>query len=165
MLVYRTIDSPIGALTLYSSPAGLRYLAFSDVEEVALDAVADPASAADVVAELNAYFAGTLREFTCAVDVAGDNFQTTAQRALADIPFGETRTYAELADQAGNPSAVRAAGTACARNPVPLIWPCHRVIRSDGTWGAYRGGPAAKDWLLSFETTQSAGNPGEATGV
>ena len=61
----------------------------------------------------------------------------------------------QLAEAAGNPNAVRAAGTACAKNPVPLIWPCHRIIRSDGTWGTYRGGEEAKTWLLNFE----AGNP------
>lgn len=157
MLLHRTIDSPIGALTLYSSPTGLRYLAFTDLESadtLPRGSVEDQESAADTVRQVRAYFAGELREFFCAVDVPGETFQVRAQHALGTIPYGHTRTYTQLADAAGNAAAVRAAGTACARNPVPLIWPCHRVIRSDGSWGAYRGGPDAKNWLLRFEAQQ-----------
>lgn len=165
MLVHRFLDSPIGTLALYSSPLGLRYLAFADVEKVEFDSTEDIHSAAQAAGELDAYFAGTLYEFKCAVDVPGTNFQTTAQRSLAGIPYGETRTYAQLAQTAGNAAAIRAVGTACARNPVPLIWPCHRVIRSDGTWGAYRGGPEAKSWLLKFEAEQLAGNPSPSPSV
>lgn len=151
MLVHRTIDSPIGALTLYSSPAGLRYLAFSDVETHEVESVDDPASAAEAVSQLREYFAGVRREFSVALDITGEGFHRRAQRYLPDIAYGHTWTYAQLARAAGNPGAVRAAGTACARNPVPLFQPCHRVIRTDGTWGTYRGGEQAKTWLLNFE--------------
>ncbi|AIT60570.1 methylated-DNA--[protein]-cysteine S-methyltransferase [Corynebacterium doosanense] len=155
MLVHRTIDSPIGALTLYSTPAGLSYLAFSDVEQYAAQSVEDTSSAGVAVAQLEEFFAGRRREFSVPLDVPGEGFQRRAQQLMAEIPFGETRTYTQLAEATGNPNAVRAAGTACAKNPVPLIWPCHRIIRSDGTWGTYRGGEEAKTWLLNFE----AGNP------
>lgn len=81
----------------------------------------------------------------------GDGFREHAQRLLAQIPYGTTITYTELAEMAGSPDAVRAAGTACATNPLPLLLPCHRVVRTDGRMGAYLGGEAAKKHLLRME--------------
>lgn len=158
MLTHRTIDSPLGPLTLYASDNGVRHLVFSAREShPAWESTYREDAAEDAVAQLRAYFAGELTTFTCLVDVPGTGFHRTAQRLLTRIPYATTINYTDLAAKAGNPRAVRAAGSACARNPVPLLWPCHRVIRTDGTWGAYRGGADAKAWLLEHERGNLAG--------
>ena len=81
------------------------------------------------------------------------DFHRQVLEALARVPFGRTTTYKELAEQVGNPKAVRAVGSACARNPLPLLVPCHRVLRADGSLGGYRGGEHAKRFLLALEGT------------
>lgn len=103
--------------------------------------------------QLGEYLAGERREFTVPVDLSGVTtpFRRRALEALAQIPYGETITYAQLAALAGNPRAVRAAASACARNPLPILYPCHRVIRSDGRLGEYRGGAETKRALLEME--------------
>lgn len=103
--------------------------------------------------QLGEYLAGERREFTVPVDLGGVTtpFRRRATQALAQIPYGETITYAQLAALAGNPRAVRAAASACARNPLPILYPCHRVIRSDGSLGEYRGGVETKRALLELE--------------
>lgn len=103
--------------------------------------------------QLGEYLAGERREFTVPVDFSGVTtpFRRRATQALAQIPYGETITYAQLAALAGNPRAVRAAASACARNPLPILYPCHRVIRSDGSLGEYRGGTETKRALLEME--------------
>lgn len=103
--------------------------------------------------QLGEYLAGERREFTVPVDLGGVTtpFRRRATQALAQIPYGETITYAQLAALAGNPRAVRAAASACARNPLPILYPCHRVIRSGGSLGEYRGGVETKRALLEME--------------
>ena len=103
--------------------------------------------------QLGEYLVGERREFTVPVDFSGVTtpFRRRATEALAQIPYGETITYAQLAALAGNPRAVRAAASACARNPLPILYPCHRVIRSDGSLGEYRGGAETKRALLEME--------------
>lgn len=103
--------------------------------------------------QLGEYLAGERREFTVPVDFSGVTtpFRRRATQVLAQIPYGETITYAQLAALAGNPRAVRAAASACARNPLPILYPCHRVIRSDGSLGEYRGGTETKRGLLEME--------------
>lgn len=103
--------------------------------------------------QLEEYLAGERREFTVPVDFSGVTtpFRRRATEALAQIPYGQTITYTQLATQAGNPRAVRAAASACARNPLPILYPCHRVIRSDGSLGEYRGGTETKRALLEME--------------
>ncbi len=103
--------------------------------------------------QLGEYLAGERREFTVPVDFSGVTtpFRRRATQALAQIPYGEIITYAQLAALAGNPRAVRAAASACARNPLPILYPCHRVIRSDGSLGEYRGGVETKRALLELE--------------
>ncbi len=104
-------------------------------------------------AQLDEYFAGARRTFSVPIDESlTSGFRQRVQRLLTDIPYGATTTYAQLADAAANPKAVRAVGSACARNPVPIIVPCHRVLRSDGSLGGYRGGVEAKRFLLELET-------------
>jgi methylated-DNA-[protein]-cysteine S-methyltransferase len=107
----------------------------------------------DVAArELDEYFAGRRRAFDLALDrrlVTG--FRGTVLRQLSEIDYGATATYGAIARRTGNPKAVRAVGTACATNPLPLVVPCHRVVRSDGTMGGYLGGVEAKRMLLALE--------------
>jgi methylated-DNA-[protein]-cysteine S-methyltransferase len=103
------------------------------------------------VRELEQYFAGRRREFGFPVDLRGSDFQRRCWQALLEIPYGETRTYAEIARTVGQPRGFRAVGMANHDNPVAIVVPCHRVIASDGTLGGYGGGLPAKRWLLELE--------------
>jgi O-6-methylguanine DNA methyltransferase len=105
--------------------------------------------------ELHEYFAGDRREFTFPLDLRGTDFQLACWRALLAIPFGETRTYADIARAVGKPNAFRAVGMANNRNPVAIVVPCHRVIASDGTLCGYGGGLDAKRKLLELECALS----------
>jgi methylated-DNA-[protein]-cysteine S-methyltransferase len=103
--------------------------------------------------ELDEYFAGRRRSFDLPLDLRlAQGFRRSVLDALPGIGYGSTASYAAVARLAGSPAAVRAVGTACARNPLPLVIPCHRVVRSDGTPGQYAGGPTAKQTLLTLET-------------
>ncbi|AKK10708.1 methylated-DNA--[protein]-cysteine S-methyltransferase [Corynebacterium uterequi] len=157
-------DSPIGVLRLIADGPGLAYVAFLAVErppEAFATAVASPDDEllAEARRQLREYFAGVRRRFMVPLAGAGSSFRWRAQQTLGRIGFAETWNYGELAAAAGNPRAVRAAGSACATNPVPLFLPCHRVIRADGSAGGYRGGPAAKLWLLEHERAVLASTP------
>jgi methylated-DNA-[protein]-cysteine S-methyltransferase len=159
---YRTMDSPIGPLLLAATPAGLVRVAFEgenhdDVLVELATAISprilrSPRGVDDVARQLDEYFAGRRRVFEVPVDLQlSTGFRRAVLQHLLEIPYGVRESYAVVATAAGNPRAVRAAGTACARNPIPLVVPCHRVVRSDGTYGQYRGGPAAKHTLLTLE--------------
>ena len=162
-VAYRTTDSPIGPLLLAATPAGLVRVAF---ERENHDAVLDELSTAisprilrssqrvdDVARQLDEYFAGRRRTFDVPVDMQlSRGFRRAVLTHLMEIPYGRTESYTMVAGAAGNPRAVRAAGSACATNPIPLVVPCHRVVRSDGSWGQYRGGPEAKTMLLNLES-------------
>lgn len=162
-IAYRTIDSPLGTLLLAATDIGLVRLAFAteDHDDV-LQALADrvsprilaaPARLDAVARELDAYFAGRLRAFNVPVDLRlSAGFRRAVLGQLSTIAYGETVSYAVMASRAGSPSAVRAVGTACATNPVPIVIPCHRVVRSDGTLGGYLGGLDAKRALLTLES-------------
>lgn len=162
-VAYRTVDSPVGPLLLAATPEGLVRVAFTTVEdpgavlEVLAAAVSPrvleaPARLDPVARELDEYFAGRRRAFEAPVDLQlARGFRRAALEHLVEVPYGRTVSYAELAARAGSPRAVRAVGTACALNPVPLVVPCHRVVRSDGAPGAYRGGSEAKLRLLALE--------------
>ncbi|WP_347354132.1 methylated-DNA--[protein]-cysteine S-methyltransferase [Intrasporangium sp.] len=162
-LTYRVVDSPIGPLLLATTPAGLVRVAFeSEGRDAVLESLADrvgprilhdPHGFPGLVEQLREYFAGRRHGFDVAVDLRlahGFGLEVLAQ--LREIPYGTTRSYAAVAASAGRPRAVRAVGTACAHNPVPLVVPCHRVVRSDGTPGGYLGGPQAKEFLLRLES-------------
>ncbi|TXS61574.1 cysteine methyltransferase [Corynebacterium sp. LK14] len=161
-VTYRYVDSPVGELLVAATERGVVYLAFAceDSAEVLarLNDKIGPVSKGTspeltlAAAQLDEYFAGARRTFSVPIDAAlTSGFRQCVQRLLSDIPYGATSTYAQLADAAANPKAVRAVGSACARNPVPIIVPCHRVLRSDGSLGGYRGGVAAKELLLRLE--------------
>ncbi len=159
---YRTIDSPIGPLLLAATPAGLVRIAFAGEDhDTVLAALASaisprilraPRRLDDAARQLDEYFAHGRRRFELSLDLQlAHGFRRTVLGHLRDIPYGATETYAGIAAATGKPAAVRAVGTACARNPVPVVVPCHRVVRSDGTIGQYAGGPDLKARLLELE--------------
>ena len=162
-VTYRYVDSPVGELLVAATERGVVYLAFACEESAEVLALLNnkigPATMGTspvltlAAAQLDEYFAGARRTFSVPIDESlTSGFRQRVQRLLTDIPYGATTTYAQLADAAANPKAVRAVGSACARNPVPIIVPCHRVLRSDGSLGGYRGGVEAKRFLLELET-------------
>lgn len=163
-VAYRTVDSPVGPLLLAATEAGLVRVAYADEDhDAVLQALADRISPRvlnapdrlDAAArQLGEYFAGQRRSFGLPLDwqlTAG--FRRAVLSHLTEIGYGRTASYAAVATLAGNPKAVRAAATACATNPLPVIVPCHRVVYSDGRIGRYLGGPDAKRTLLTLEAT------------
>lgn len=161
-VAYRTIDTPIGSLLLAATPVGLVRVVFENVgHDAALGALATAVSPRilhaparlDVVSrQLDEYFAGRRTGFEVPLDLRlATGFRRAVLEHLPDIGYGRTESYTEVAAAAGSPRAVRAVGTACARNPVPVVVPCHRVVRSDGSFGGYAGGPDAKRTLLTLE--------------
>jgi methylated-DNA-[protein]-cysteine S-methyltransferase len=153
----KTIASPVGALTLIATDAGLSALLWpnDDPKRVLVgDLVVAPEHPILVRAEgeLRAYFAGERTSFTVPLAAAGTEFQKKAWAALLTIPYGETRSYGELARQIGNAKASRAVGAANGRNPISIIVPCHRAVASDGALTGFAGGLEAKRYLLSLET-------------
>jgi methylated-DNA-[protein]-cysteine S-methyltransferase len=161
-VAYRTLDTPVGTLLLAATPVGLVRVAY-DVEghDAVLAALADRVSPRvlqaparlDVTArELDEYFAGTRRAFDVPLDRRlSSGFRAEVLAHLPEIGYGRTESYAQVAAAAGHAKAVRAVGTACATNPLPVVVPCHRVVRADGSWGGYVGGPDAKRALLTLE--------------
>lgn len=148
-VVWGRVESPFGPLHVAVSEAGLARLAFPQEPHGRL--VADD-RVEDVRLQLEEYFAGERREFTLTLDLGpAAGFRLRALEAMSRIPYGETVTYAELAGRAGNPRAARAAGHACATNPIPIILPCHRVLGSDGGLHGYGGGLDVKERLLRLE--------------
>jgi methylated-DNA-[protein]-cysteine S-methyltransferase len=155
--------SPLGPLTLVASDAGLRAVLWNgdDPSRAGLaglcpDETGRPPVLAETVRQLDAYFDGSRTSFDLPLDLHGTPFQQQAWRALAEIPFGETRTYAEQAARLGRPTAFRAVGAANGRNPLSIVLPCHRVIGSDGSLTGFAGGLDAKRWLLEHERAVSA---------
>ncbi|TQS81072.1 MAG: cysteine methyltransferase [Methanomethylophilus alvi] len=109
----------------------------------------------EAAAEINEYLAGGRKKFDVQYLQEGTSFRLDVWRALSEIPYGKTVTYAELAEASGHPGAARAAGSACAANRIPIIVPCHRVVPSDGGVGSYLGGAELKSRLLAIEKEQS----------
>jgi methylated-DNA-[protein]-cysteine S-methyltransferase len=161
-VAYATIDTPFGEMLVAGTERGIVRVAFPHRDHDALlaqlaEAISPrvleaPDRLDQVRRELDAYFEGRLEGFTVSLDWRlARGFQGKALHAIADIPYGETRSYAQIAADAGNPRAFRAAGTACGANPLPPIVPCHRVIQSGGAIGNYGGGPEMKEALLKLE--------------
>jgi methylated-DNA-[protein]-cysteine S-methyltransferase len=161
-VAYALTDSPVGPLLLAATPAGVVRVSFAregfDDVLAALAArisprvLEAPARLDAARRQLDEYFAGRRTAFDVPLDHRlATGFRGRALEAIAAIPFGRTGTYRSIATAAGSPRAVRAAGTACATNPLPLLIPCHRVVRSDGSMGRYGGGEAAKRLLLEHE--------------
>ncbi|MEV8164221.1 methylated-DNA--[protein]-cysteine S-methyltransferase [Rothia kristinae] len=181
-VAHRTLDTPIGPLLLAATPRGLVRVAFQQqgfdvvLEQLTrriggsaerADAATDLAPQDEIApqardhlenaaTQLGEYFAGRRRDFHLPLDRSlSTGFAERVHRGLQRIPFGVTRTYRQLAEGTGSPKAVRAVGTACASNPLPVIVPCHRVVRSDGGLGGYVGGLEAKRTLLTLEGTDA----------
>ncbi len=157
----KQFDSPIGRLRLVATDEGLSRLLFVQQADEDPDPDGDPAGTDnhrvldEAATQLEEYFAGQRQEFDVPLDLTGTEFQRAAWSALADIPFGETRSYGQQAEAIGRPKAVRAIGAANGRNPVPIVLPCHRIVGSDGSLTGYGGGLPIKEYLLNHEQAQS----------
>ncbi|WP_217249423.1 methylated-DNA--[protein]-cysteine S-methyltransferase [Streptomyces sp. AC602_WCS936] len=154
MKQHTVIDSPYGALTLVAEDGALCGLYMTDQRHRPPEetfGAADDGPFAQTEEQLTAYFAGELKDFTLDLRLNGTPFQRTVWDQLRKIPYGETRTYGELADALGNPAASRAVGLANGRNPIGIIVPCHRVIGASGSLTGYGGGLERKRRLLDFE--------------
>ncbi len=161
-VAYREVATPVGSLLLAATEQGLIRVAYEtqDHDQV-LAALAEvvsprilraPARLDPVARQLEEYFGGRRRRFDVPLDLRlAHGFRRNVLAHLPDIGYGHTESYAQVALAAGSPRAVRAVGTACALNPLPVVVPCHRVIRSDGSLGQYAGGAAAKETLLQLE--------------
>ena len=147
-MAIRVMTTPVGPLTLQSRRDAVCAVLFGRRGE---PAEADAAVLRQCEEELTAYFAGTLRTFTVPLQPVGTPFQLSVWGALRQIPYGETRTYAQIAKTIGNPKACRAVGMANNRNPISILIPCHRVIGAGGALVGYGGGLEAKKFLLSLE--------------
>ena len=161
-VAYRTIDTPVGPLLLAGTSRGLVRVAFAREDHDAVLArlataispriLRAPARLDTVARELDEYFAGRRAAFDVPLDLRlAGGFRREVLARLPRIAYGRTATYAAIAAEAGRPRAVRAVGTACAKNPLPVVVPCHRVVRSDGSIGEYLGGADAKRTLLALE--------------
>lgn len=162
-LAYRTMDTPVGSLLLAATEIGLVRVAYaSEDHDAVLQTLADrisprilhsPARLEAVATQLEEYFAGQRRLFDVPLDwrLSGGFRSTVLHHLVTDLGFGKTASYGTVARLAGNPKASRAVGTACATNPLPVVVPCHRVVRSDGSMGSYLGGLDAKRALLTLE--------------
>jgi methylated-DNA-[protein]-cysteine S-methyltransferase len=153
---YKTVASPVGELKLVASDKGLAAILWEndDPKRVRLgELIEAPRHSVLLQTEhqLNEYFAGKRTDFTVALDMTGTDFQKKVWGALLTIPFGETRSYGDIARQIGQPTASRAVGAANGRNPVSIITPCHRAIGSNGALTGFAGGLDAKQYLLSLE--------------
>ncbi|HEY1917938.1 MAG TPA: methylated-DNA--[protein]-cysteine S-methyltransferase [Streptosporangiaceae bacterium] len=161
-VAYRDIDSPVGPLLLAATGEGLVRVAYAAeghdavlaqlATRVSPRVLAAPGRLDAAAREIEEYFAGRRTHFDLPLDLRlSSGFRREVLTHLPGIGYGSTASYAALAAAAGNPKAVRAVGTACATNPLPLVLPCHRVVRSDGSLGGYAGGPEAKRILLTLE--------------
>jgi methylated-DNA-[protein]-cysteine S-methyltransferase len=161
-IAYRIVDSPVGPLLLAATDRGVVRVAYArEDHDAVLQTLADkisprilhaPARLDSAARELDEYFAGARRQFDIPLDWRlSAGFRSTVLHHLPEIGYGHTASYATVARRAGNPKAVRAVGTACATNPLPVVVPCHRVVRSDGAMGGYLGGAEAKRLLLALE--------------
>jgi methylated-DNA-[protein]-cysteine S-methyltransferase len=163
-VAYRVVATPVGDLLVAATERGLVRVAYaSENHDAVLQALAErisprilsaPARLDPVARELEEYFAGRRRSFDLALDWRlSAGFRAAVLQHLPEIGYGHTASYAAVAALAGSPRAFRAVGTACATNPLPVIVPCHRVVRADGAMGGYLGGPEAKRTLLTLEKT------------
>jgi methylated-DNA-[protein]-cysteine S-methyltransferase len=161
-VAYRIIDSPVGPLLIAATERGLVRVAYErEGHEGILQQLADrlsprileaPARLGSAARQIDEYFAGRRHAFDLPLDLSlSAGFRRTVLQHLGEIPFGVTESYTEVARAVGSPKAVRAVGTACATNPLPVVVPCHRVLRSDGSLGGYIGGLDAKTFLLHLE--------------
>ena len=158
---YRTMDSPVGLLTLAGSDGRLQHLRMVDqtYEPNRSEWVRDDSAFPDAVEQLGEYFSGARRDFHLELDLVGTEFQRKVWKALLTIPYGETRSYGEIALQINAPGAFRAVGLANGHNPIGIIVPCHRVIGANGSLTGYGGGLDRKRMLLGMERSDATAIP------
>jgi len=156
-LTITSITSPLGPITLVSSPVGLKEVHFANLDSVAqrlsasLPFVIIEPDKSQAAVQLQEYFRGERRGFDLQLDLQGTPFQQKVWKALMAIPYGETRSYRDIAREINCPKGFRAVGQANGSNPIPIIIPCHRVVASDGSLGGYSGGLEIKKALLALE--------------
>jgi methylated-DNA-[protein]-cysteine S-methyltransferase len=161
-IAYTTVDTPVGPLLLAATDIGLVRVAYATEDhDAVLDTLAAklsprvlhaPRRLTAAARQIDEYFNGARTQFDLPLDYAlSHGFRQLVQRRLSQIPYGHTMSYKTVADAVGNPNAVRAVGSACSTNPLPVVVPCHRVLRSDGSLGGYIGGLPAKTTLLELE--------------
>jgi methylated-DNA-[protein]-cysteine S-methyltransferase len=161
-IAYTIVDSPVGPLLLAATGRGLVRVAYASenhdrvlavlAEKLSPRILRSPARLDAAARELDEYFAQRRRNFDVPLDLSlSRGFRQLVQQRLPEIRYGQTRSYRDVAELVGNPKAVRAVGTACATNPLPVVVPCHRVLRTDGSLGGYIGGAEAKATLLQLE--------------
>jgi len=155
-LAFKEIHTPVGRLKLVTSEAGLIAVLWENdssrrVRLGSMIAVAHHPILVKTENQLRSYFAGSLSDFTVPLELRGTDFQKSVWHALITIPFGQTRSYFQIASQIGKPTAARAVGAANGRNPISIITPCHRVISSSGHLTGFAGGLQAKRFLLAHE--------------
>ncbi len=166
-VAYRTIDSPVGELLLAATPTGLVRVAFASegrdrvlaelAARVSPRLLEAPFQLEAITRQLEEYFARRRRAFDVPLDLRlAHGFRREVLRLLPGIRYGSTASYTEVASAVGSPRAVRAVGSACATNPVPIVLPCHRVVRNDGSLGGYGGGISVKRRLLALESGSTA---------
>jgi len=164
-VAFRTIDSPVGPLLLAATPLGLVRVAYQRegydavlqalARKISPRILAAPRRLDEAAGQFEEYFAGRRTTFDLALDLRlSAGFRRTVLGHLAAISYGHTESYAEVAAATGHPGAVRAVGSACATNPLPVVVPCHRVVRSDGSLGGYLGGLEVKRTLLELEAAR-----------
>jgi methylated-DNA-[protein]-cysteine S-methyltransferase len=147
---YTVINTPLGELTLASTERGLESIHFGNC--VPSGAVQDPDANRVFVHQIDEYFRGIRTEFDFPMHLAGTTFQLAVWHELLNIPYGQTRTYGDIAKRLGKPGAARAVGMANHDNPIPIVVPCHRVVGHDGSLTGYGGGLHIKKQLLTIET-------------
>ncbi len=157
-MYYHIIESPTGPILLAGDEEGLKHLIFlkgkskdKDKFKIPDGWVENKKFFREISRQLEAYFAGELKSFDVKLAPEGTEFQKAVWNALKEIPYGETRTYKDIAESIGNPKAYRAVGLANNRNPIAIIVPCHRVIGADGKLTGYAGGLDVKEFLLKLE--------------
>ena len=162
IIKYSCFDSPFGPLFIAETIRGVCFVSLSKISEAKFqsllrkrfqkEVIRDEKRLKNVIHELSSYFNGHLVNFKSILDLSiGTEFQRKVWEKVSEIPYGELRSYKWVANEIGNPNAVRAVGNAVGKNPVPPIIPCHRVIRSDGNLGGFSSGIALKKWLLRLE--------------
>lgn len=161
--VYKTMDSPLGRLTLVGRGERLAAILWENDKpgRVRLGEMREDAASTvllDTERQLNEYFAGRRQSFELALDFSGTDFQKRVWAALLTIPFGETRSYGDIARQLGDIKAVRAVGAANGKNPISIVAPCHRVIGASGELTGFAGGLKAKEVLLTLEGAHALHN-------
>ncbi|NKB89144.1 MAG: methylated-DNA--[protein]-cysteine S-methyltransferase [Acidobacteria bacterium] len=154
------VDTPIGPLFVAGDHDALHEVSFStghQIREPREGWTEDAGSLRFATVQIDEYFAGTRRDFDLPLAMQGTDFQKRVWNELMEIPFGESRTYGEMAETLGSPGAARAVGRANATNHIPLIVPCHRVVGADGSLTGFGGGMPTKQWLLRFEGVLAPG--------